>query len=346
MEILGLSRDFRFWYRAVDSICFRQDFVWIQKLTCIFLKVISVYYLKVEVLKSTLLIFAVLFFTSTIFSQSLIGDSTIIWGRLKSAELTGNPPNSGCYISGQIRYFAGDTISVVGYEKCVSLDPNVVPRFFYLALYDTTTVFLPESSVAIFGKWRNVIPTLTSQDFYHLRVNSQNYFRNLKRERELKIIEARRVADSLEKVLIKLQDSLEVLRQKKLQEYSKRCELKGLGVFDCKAFDASEYTDGTGMEMTFYNPTKKIIKYVHATVVGYNAVNDPVIESGKTSHTLKCIGPIVPGDSGTYNFEYVWFTDVVETAKLTLIKVQYMDGTEKIISKPSEVIIPRELIKE
>ena len=288
-------------------------------------------------MKSILLIFAALFFTSMIFSQSLTDDSTIIWGRLKSAELTGNPPNSGCYISGQIRYFAGDTISVVGYEKCVSLDPNAVPRFFYLALYDTTTVFLPESSVAIFGKWRNVIPTLTSQE---------NYFRNLKRESELKSIEARRVADSLEKVLIKLQDSLEVLRQKKLQEYSKRCELKGLGVFDCKAFDASEYTDGTGMEMTFYNPTKKIIKYVHATVVGYNAVNDPVIESGKTSHTLKCIGPIDPGDSGTYNFEYVWFTDVVETAKLTLIKVQYMDGTEKIISKPSEVIIPQELIKE
>jgi len=296
--------------------------------------------------KSTFLIFAALFITSTIISQNVIDDSTIIWGRLKSAELTGNSPNSGCYISGQVRYFAGDTISVVGFEKCISSDPNTAPRFFYLALYDTTTVFLPETSVAVFGKWRNIIPTLTSQDFNHLKVNSQNYLRNLKRERELKSLEARRVVDSLEKVLIKLQDSLEVLRQRKLLEYSKRCELKGIGVFDCNAVDASEYTDGTGMEMTFYNPTKKVIKYVHATVVGYNAVNDPVVEGGKTSHTLKCIGPIDPGDTGTYNFEYVWFTDIVQTSKLTSIKVQYMDGTEKIISKPSEVIMPKELIKE
>lgn len=300
----------------------------------------------VEILKSTLLSFVVLFFTSTTFSQSLIDDSTIIWGRLKSAELTGNPPNNGCYISGQVRYFAGDTISVVGYEECVSLDPNSAPRFFYLALYDTTTVFLPETSVAILGKWRSIIPTLTSQDFNHLKVNSQNYFRELKRERELKSVEARRVADSLEKVLIRLQDSLEVLRQKKLLEYSKRCELKGISVFECVAVDASEYTEGTGVDFTFYNPTKKVVKYVHATVVGMNPVDDPVIEGGKTSHTLKCIGPINPGETGSYSFEYVWFTDIVERVKLNSVKVQYMDGTEKIISKPSEVIIPKELIKE
>ena len=92
-------------------------------------------------MKGAFLIFAAIFITSTIISQNVIDDSTLIWGRLKSAELTGNSPNRGCYISGQVRYFAGDTISVVGYEKCVSLDPNSAPRFFYLAIYDTTTVF-------------------------------------------------------------------------------------------------------------------------------------------------------------------------------------------------------------
>jgi hypothetical protein len=279
--------------------------------------------------KSTFLIFAALFITSTIISQNVIYDSTIIWGKLRSPESTGDPLSQGCSSFGQLRLLAGDTIPIIGFEKCYPYGSlKAVPKAYYLAMFDTGTIFLPESSVSILGNWGGKISTLSAEEFTQLESNTRNYILNL-----------------LE-IKNHIQDSLEAIRQKKLGEYAKKCELKGLGVFECVAVDASEYTEGTGVDMTFYNPTKKVVKYVHATVVGMNPVDDPVIEGGKTSHTLKCIGPIEPGESGSYSFEYVWFTDIVERVKLTSIKVQYMDGTEKIIAKPSEIIMPRELIKE
>lgn len=300
------------------------------------------------------LTFALLVFTSVTSAQRIVDNSTRIWGKLKTTESTGNPLSGGCSSVGQIRFFAGDSISIIGYEKCYPYgDLKAVPKSYYLAMYDTGAVFLPEAAVTVLGEWGSQMSELSMKDFIQIERNTRGYLNENSERKALKKIEAMRIADSLksvqnrlEKALIHLQDSLETIRQKKFGEYIKKCELKGIGVFSFSSADASEYTEGTGMEMTFYNPTKKIIKYVHATVVGYNAVNDPVIESGKTSHTLKCIGPINPGEDGTYNFDYVWFTDIVEMAKLTSIKVQYMDGTEKIISKPSEVIMPKELIKE
>lgn len=311
------------------------------------------------------LTFALLALTSVSSAQRIVDNSIRIWGKLKTTESTGNPLSGGCSSVGQIRFFAGDSISIIGYEKCYPYgDLKAVPKSYYIAMYDTGAVFLPEAAVIVLGEWGSQMSELSIKDFIQLERNTRGYLKEASERKALKKIEAMRIADSLQslrdrielerihvqdsldKALIHLQDSLETIRQKKFEEYIKKCALKGIGVFSFGAVDASEYTEGTGVEMTFYNPTKKIVKYVHATVVGYNAVNDPVIESGKTSHTLKCIGPINPGEDGTYNFEYVWFTDIVETAKLTSIKVQYMDGTEKIISKPSEVIITKALIKE
>ena len=280
-------------------------------------------------MKSVLFCFISLLFSSVIFSQVKIDGTTIIWGRLRSTESTGDPLSQGCSSYGQIRFVAGDTIPIIGFEKCFPYgNIKAVPKSYYLAMYDTGVFFLPETSVSVLGNWNGKVANMSAQEFIQLELNTRKYFNKLFENR------------------MRIQDSLETLRQKKLLEYSKKCELKGIGVFECVAVDASEYTEGTGVDFTFYNPTKKVVKYVHATVVGMNPVDDPVIEGGKTSHTLKCIGPINPGETGSYSFEYVWFTDIVERAKLTSIKVQYMDGTEKIISKPSEVIMPKELIEE
>jgi hypothetical protein len=296
---------------------------------------------------SLLLTLIILVFAGGVYSQRIVDDSTRISGMLKTTESTGDPLSKGCYSVGQVRFLAGDTISIIGYEKCYPYgDLKAVPKAYYIAMYDAGAVYLPETSVAILGNLGNQFQEFSVQDFIQLERNTRGYFNEISARKAREKLEAQRIADSLARQRMHLQDSLETIRQKKFGEYIKKCELKGIGVFSFGAVDASEYTEGTGVEMTFYNPTKKIVKYVHATVVGYNAVNDPVIESGKNSHTLKCIGPINPGEDGTYNFEYVWFTDIVETAKLTSIKVQYMDGTEKIISKPSEVIIPKALIKE
>ena len=107
----------------------------------------------------------------------------------------------------------------------------------------------------------------------------------------------------------------------------------GLSIVEWKVYDESEYTDGTGIRFTFYNPSKSMIKYITITFVGYNAVDDPV---GRAI-TKKCIGPIEPDESAEYSFEYTWYTDIVEYAKIRSIKVDYKNGTSKTITNINNI---------
>jgi len=91
--------------------------------------------------------------------------------------------------------------------------------------------------------------------------------------------------------------------------------------------------------------SKFTIKYLWFTFVGYNAVDDKIIDRkrGSSNITVKAIGPIKPDESGSYDYTYVWFTDLVETAVISNIKVQYMDGTFKTISNPKEIMLKKDL---
>lgn len=109
----------------------------------------------------------------------------------------------------------------------------------------------------------------------------------------------------------------------------------GVALLKASIFDVSEHTEGTGFKATVYNSTRKTIKYVTFTVVGLNAVGDPV-RGGFARNTpapmLRGIGPIGPGETGTYSKDYLWTTDVVESFRISSIKLEYMDGTSKIVS--------------
>ena len=120
-----------------------------------------------------------------------------------------------------------------------------------------------------------------------------------------------------------------------VESYSKY----GLAIPKWGVYDESEYTDGTGIRFSFFNPTKSVIKYITITFQGYNAVDDPV---GR-SMTKQCIGPIDPEETASYEFEYAWFTDIVEYAKIRSIVVQYKNGTSKTISKPTAIIFSDDL---
>lgn len=286
-------------------------------------------------------------------AQELVNDSTMIYGKISSDEWTGNPLTEGCNNKGSIVYRVGETVYIIGTETCYAFgNKSATPKHFYLVLKETGSVYVPMASVNVLGGWQDKISKLSADDFLKVEKNTRDHFQAYFEQQERERKETQRVADSLETVrlnrkkeLERIADSLETLRFQKLNAFLDKAALKGVSVFVNIPYDVSEYTEGTGMTFSFFNPTKKEIKYIYATVIGYNPVNDPIIENGKTSHTLKCVGPIAANDYGTYEFEYIWFTDMVETTKLTNLKVQYMDGTEKIIAKPSEVIVPRELIK-
>ena len=119
----------------------------------------------------------------------------------------------------------------------------------------------------------------------------------------------------------------------------------GLAIKDWSIYDESEYTDGTSIRFDFYNPTPKTIKYITINFVGYNAVDDPVSSRGSYTLTRKCIGPIAPEETASYAFEYAWFTDIVEYAKIKSFVVQYKDGTSKTITNAKQITFSTELEK-
>jgi hypothetical protein len=55
------------------------------------------------------------------------------------------------------------------------------------------------------------------------------------------------------------------------------------------------------------------------------------------------VGPIEPEASGSYDFDYVWHSDLVEEAKITSIKIQYMDGSVKTITSIGSVMLEKNL---
>ena len=118
---------------------------------------------------------------------------------------------------------------------------------------------------------------------------------------------------------------------KEVESYSKY----GLAIKNWDVYDESEYTDGTGIRITFLNPTEQVIKYISLSFQGYNAVDDPY---GRPV-SKRCVGPIGPKETASYNFEYVWLSDIVEYAKIRSITVTYKNGTTKIISKPSAIML-------
>jgi len=127
--------------------------------------------------------------------------------------------------------------------------------------------------------------------------------------------------------------------------FIKSCDKSGLAIFNWYIYDESEYTEGTSIKIEYYNPTKKPIKYITATIVGFNSVGDKVFHSIKQSYNiqLKSVGPLEPEASGTYKFEYAWLTDMVEKAKILSISVQYMDGTSKTITNADSITLDKKL---
>jgi hypothetical protein len=130
---------------------------------------------------------------------------------------------------------------------------------------------------------------------------------------------------------------------KKAIAFLDNTKTKGLAVLNWNYYDESEYTNGTSTKIEVYNPMKKTIKYIWFSFVGYNAVGDIVSSKGQTIRTVKAIGPIKEKETGSYEFPYVWLTDIVQTAKLKSIKIQYMDGTFKLVPLPSAIILPKNL---
>lgn len=100
----------------------------------------------------------------------------------------------------------------------------------------------------------------------------------------------------------------------------------------------SEYSSMPEITVQIINPYRKKIKYVWVTFRAYNAVDDPV-PAFRGNATGKGIGPIEYGDKGGWTFDNIYYSKVIETIKITQIKIQFFDGTFKTFANPRRIYI-------
>lgn len=131
-------------------------------------------------------------------------------------------------------------------------------------------------------------------------------------------------------------------RNKEFKTYLDNQKSVGIILMNYTVEDVSEVTDGVTAKFEVFNPTNKTIKYVTFYVSGINAVGDKVYNIRQQSYVseFRGVGPIKSKESASYEWEYAWFTDVVETLKIVKIKIQYMDGSTKNVTIPKSIILP------
>lgn len=251
---------------------------------------------------------------NTIEKKELLTDTTIVYGKVIKESFVGDNISQYCLDGSDKIIEEGEILVISGALECKSTYPDKVTQFYEI-LYKNKNYFIKKENV------------FTINDNFIQILNFDN-------EQKVKFKEtASRHSDILRSV--KIEKALTFLNS---------CKSKGLAILNWSFYDESEYTEGTSAKIEVYNPTNKTIKYLWFSFIGYNAVDDIVVsnKTGLKTITTKGVGPIKPSENASYDYKYVWFTDLIETAKISQIKVQYMDGSFKTILNPREITLSAE----
>ena len=120
-------------------------------------------------------------------------------------------------------------------------------------------------------------------------------------------------------------------KQNEYSQYLNKYKEMGIMVENMGLYDNNGVSTGLSFNVT--NLSNKTIKYIEIGVTGLNAVRDKVIEKGKSVQLAKCIGPIYSYHTASYDFKYLWWTDLVEYYRVNYYIITYMDGTNKKIKE-------------
>jgi hypothetical protein len=270
--------------------------------------------------KSLILFGIVLFSPSLAFTEETPSDApanstpTPVLAKLKRQSPAAENPKSNCSIYGGMFIPADAAVVLISEKPCRSLEGGRLGG----VLLDT------HYEVAYRGK--RLLVEKSSIDLSEVDTSSLERLSDESREPYAKRATLLSIA----------------LRTAELERALKRLEaLKkhGLGIINASIADTSEYTEGTDFSFEFINPSNNTIKYVWVSLIGYNSVQDPVRgRSGRgPSITVKGVGPIEPGAIASYEWKYAWLTDLVQSFKISEIKVQYMSGATRTIRPSSSV---------
>lgn len=109
----------------------------------------------------------------------------------------------------------------------------------------------------------------------------------------------------------------------------------GAPVIITRAYTSTPNAAG-GVDLVIYaaNTTNKTIKYIEYDAQAFNAVGDPVRGTIRNSRIVGAreTGPIRPGANNSFgNWQNLWYNHSIKCARLTMVKVIYMDGSSKTL---------------
>lgn len=132
------------------------------------------------------------------------------------------------------------------------------------------------------------------------------------------------------------------IERMKVLEYFEKFESKKIGVIKARPYENYGFT---GARFEIINFSKKTIKYITFKFHGLNAVDDKVyIGKNMLTVSTKGIGPVEYLNTGAWDFDDAWHTDLVERMVLKSMDIIYMDGTKATIIMNDDLYFDDEYI--
>lgn len=229
-----------------------------------------------------------------------------------------------------INVHKGDTLAIFSYN--ISEGKYVARHHYCNLLFEPEDIeFLDTKTTTTDGKYswdRKTIKTSADADF--LKAKGEEG----KEQRFDVAVEYDRVHTDI--YIKKLKAAIDEYDKDVAYKRKNQIFITGIG-YD---FDSNEYSHRFGMHFDVYNCFSKTIKYVEFTMTNYNAVGDVQRDDmGRSSRTVKGIGPIEPEEGGRYSWDDIFWDDrdVISKTKLTNVKFIFKDGSTRVFSGSANI---------
>lgn len=224
-----------------------------------------------------------------------------------------------------INVHKGDTLAVFCYKAS---EDQYVARFHIAnLLFDSDEIeFLDTKTETTEGKYSWEKKTIkTSADANFLKAKGE--------DGKLQRFEAAAAYDDVQTEiwLKRLKSFLDDYNKEVAYKKKNQIFITGIGYL----YDNNEYSSRFGMRFDIYNCFSKTIKYVEFTMTNYNAVGDVQRDDmGRSSRTVRGIGPIEPEDGGRYSWDDIFWDDkgIIDKTRLTNVKFIFKDGSTRVFS--------------
>jgi hypothetical protein len=231
---------------------------------------------------------------------------------------------------GHFKFVTSNTYLIIGDSGCVKK-----PKGWYVVFYNDNSYLVDKRYFEDTLRINRVVSEANKAqpDFTERYITNGTYYKELiadlqKREdleKQIELVLEKKYEDSLSKA-----DSID--KENRMAVARRR----NIIIIDFSWSYPNEYSSFADVSITVLNPFKKKIKYISFSLQAFNPVDDLVKDgfTGASTKIVKGVGPINYGESGSYEFESVLYSKVIETMKIKSLTLLFFDGSTKTISNP------------